>query len=67
MKSWEHCAMVWCMIDVSLAIKDIKDKDIVKCVLNNKEYFFNIPDDYSLDITPDMINNGKWYVYTWAL
>lgn len=67
MKSWEHCAKTWFKTDSSLATENIKNNSIVKCKLNEEEYYFNIPDEKNKDITKDMIRYGKWYIYTFAL
>jgi len=66
MESWKHCAKTWYYIDISLAMKNIKSGSIVKCKINNEGYLFNIPDKINQDITPEMIKNGRWYVYTWS-
>ena len=66
MESWKHCAKTWYSIDISLAMKNIKSGSIVKCRVNGEEYLFNIPNELNSDITPEMIKNGKWYVYTWS-
>ena len=66
MESWEHCAKTWYSIDISLAMKNIKSGSIVKCKVNDEEYMFNILDNVNSDINSEMINNGKWYVYTWS-
>ena len=66
MESWEHCSKSWYLIDVPLAIKNIKDNSIVKCKINGEEYMFNIPDKSNSDINNEMIMNGKWYVFTWS-
>jgi len=66
MKSWEHFAKTWYNIDISLAIKNIKSGSIVKCKVNDEGYLFNIPNKINQNINSEMINNGKWYVYTWS-
>jgi len=66
MESWKHCAKTWYSIDISLAMKNIKSGSIVKCKVNDEEYMFNILDNVNSDINSEMINNGKWYVYTWS-
>lgn len=41
---------------------------ILYCSYNNKIYFFNIGKEESSEPElDDMIKNGTWYVYTWAL
>ena len=47
-------------------MKNIKTGSIVKCKVNDEGYLFNIPNEVNQDITPEMIKNGKWYVYTWS-
>lgn len=66
MNAWEHCAKTWYHIDISLALKNIKSGSIVKCKINEAEYLFNITSENNLNITPNMIKNGEWYVYTWS-
>ena len=66
MESWKHCAKTWYSIDISLAMKNIKSGSIIKCKVNDEEYMFNILDNVNSDINSEMINNGKWYVYTWS-
>jgi len=66
LESWEHCAKTWYSIDISLAMKNIKSGSIVKCKVNDEGYLFNIPDEVNQNITPELIKNGKWYVYTWS-
>ena len=66
METWEHCAKTWYSINISLAMKNIKSGSIVNCKVNDEGYLFNIPDKINQNITPEMIKNGKWYVYTWS-
>ena len=47
-------------------MKNIKCSSIVKCKVNDEGYLFNIPNKINPNITPEMIKNGKWYVYTWS-
>ena len=62
---WEHCAKTWYHIDISLAVEDIKEKEIVKCELNGIEVLFNTEEPIPV-ITQEMLLNGDWYVYTWS-
>lgn len=66
MKPWQHCAMKWYSIDTGLAMQNMRDNCIVKCMIDDQEFIFNIPNETSPGITVDMIKNGEWYVYTWA-
>ena len=66
MESWKHCAKTWYSIDISLAMKNIKSGSIVKCKVNDTGCLFNIPNKNNPNINPEMIKDGKWYVYTWS-
>ncbi|MDF2879628.1 MAG: hypothetical protein K0R54_185 [Clostridiaceae bacterium] len=65
-KSWEHYAKSWFGVDYEFAIKKMNENLIVKCILEDMDYLFNIPNKNNPDIETDMMNNGRWYIYTFA-
>lgn len=62
---WEHAGKKFYDISVEYIIKNIERKTELRCFYNDQVYYFNIGTEEP-EITEEMINNGKWQVYTWS-
>lgn len=62
---WEHAGKKFYDISVEYTIKNIQLKNVMRCFYDDKVYYFNIGTEEP-EITEEMINNGKWQVYTWS-
>jgi hypothetical protein len=62
---WEHCGKAFRNIIEPYILRDIVAECILRCVYKDEVFFFNIGIEEP-EITQDMIQCGKWQVYTWA-
>ena len=64
MLPWEHCGMAFQKMCVPMH-RSFLGTDIYYCNYNDKPYYFGLGLKEP-EVTDDMLENGKWFVYTWS-
>jgi hypothetical protein len=65
MLPWEHCGMKFQRRCMPMSKIFLTTGDIHYCHYNDKIYYFGLGLKEP-ELTNDMLENGDWFVYTWA-